>query len=69
MGSKSNVPKTMTGKELIRLLEKNGWIAVRTKGSHCTLKKDGEQPVTVPAHTKELAEGLLNAILKRTGLK
>ena len=69
MGSKSTVPKTMTGKELVRLLEKNGWVVIRTRGSHCTLKKDGEQPVTVPVHTKELSDGLLKAILKRTGIK
>ena len=69
MGSNLKVPKTMTGKELIKLLEKNGWTVDRSKGSHCTLKKAGEGSVTVPVHTKELSDGLLKAILKRTGIK
>lgn len=30
----------MTSKELISLLEKNGWKVVRVKGSHHQLKKE-----------------------------
>lgn len=40
----------------------------RIHGSHHILEKDG-QIETVPIHGKEVPIGLLNTILKRTGLK
>ena len=58
----------MKGKEMLRLLEKNGWSVVRIKGSHHILKK-GEKIITVPVHNTDLPVGLANAILKQAGLK
>ena len=49
----------MKDKDLLKLLLQNGWKDVRQRGSHHRLKKDNQ---VVPI-------GLLNAILKRTGLK
>ena len=59
----------MTGKELLRLLRKNGWSIERINGSHHVLRK-GEQTITVPIHgNSDMKKGLLLHILKQTGLK
>lgn len=58
----------MKGKDLITLLKKEGWTVVRIRGSHHSLR-NGVKTVTVPVHGKDLPIGLLNAILKETGLK
>lgn len=55
-------------KDLLKLLKQNGWVVVRIKGSHHSLRK-GSQTETLPIHGKDVPTGLLNAILKRTGLK
>jgi len=60
----------MTGKELIKILKKNGWVLDRISGSHHILIKEGKRAVPVPVHRKkDLSKGLLNAILKQTGIK
>ena len=59
----------MTGRELIRLLEKDGWILDRIKGSHHIMIKDNKT-LSVPVHSsKDLGKGLLNKLLKEGGLK
>lgn len=58
----------MKGKDLVKLLEQNGWHLDRIHGSHHIMKK-GNQAETVPVHNKDIPIGLANKILKRTGLK
>lgn len=58
----------MKDKELLKLLKKNGWTIARIHGSHHILQKDGETTV-IPIHGKDIPTGLLNKILKDTGLK
>ncbi len=58
----------MTGKELIKLLERNGWKLDRINGSHHIMVKDNLTE-SIPVHNADLKKGLLNTILKRTGLK
>jgi len=61
----------MKVREVIKLLERNGWIEMRSKGSHRNFKHP-EHPlvITVPGNEgKELAPGTLNDILKKAGLK
>lgn len=58
----------MTGKELIKLLERNGWKLDRINGSHHIMAK-GKLTESIPVHNADLKKGLLNTILKRTGLK
>lgn len=58
----------MKGKDLVKLLEQNGWYVDRIHGSHHVLKKDGKTEV-IPVHNKDIPVGLLNAIMKRAGLK
>lgn len=62
----------MKVKEIIKLIEKDGWYLVAQKGSHRQYKheiKPGR--VTVPDHGqhKDLAKGTENSILKQAGLK
>jgi len=58
----------MKDKDLLKLLKKDGWKLVRIKGSHHVLQKDGKTTV-IPIHGRDVPTGLLNAILKETGLK
>jgi predicted RNA binding protein YcfA (HicA-like mRNA interferase family) len=56
----------VSGKELIALLEKNGFKVLRQKGSHVSLQK-GTAKTVVPLHD-ELAKGTLLGIMKQCGL-
>lgn len=58
----------MKDKDLMKKLQQNGWKLVRINGSHHVLQKDGKTEV-IPIHGKDVPKGLLEAILKRTGLK
>jgi len=61
----------MKVRDIIRLIEKDGWRHVRTTGSHRHFKHD-QKPgiVTVPGHRNDdLAPGTLNSVLKQAGLK
>ena len=58
----------MKDKDLLKLLLKNGWQDVRQRGSHHRLVK-GDKFEVIAVHGKDMPIGLLNAILKRTGLK
>lgn len=58
----------MKDKNLLKLLKKNGWTVVRINGSHHVLQKD-EKTTVIPLHGKDIPTGLLNRILKETGLK
>lgn len=57
-------------KELLKILQADGWAIERTRGSHHILKhptKPG-RPV-IPMHNKDLKPGTYNNILKQAGLK
>ena len=58
----------MTGAELIKLLNKNGFECVNVKGSHYRMKKD-DIVIFVPHHHKELGKGITTNILRKAGLK
>ena len=58
----------MKGKELVKLLKKEGWVLYRINGSHPIMVKDG-QSVSVPVHNTDIQKGLLHALMKQTGLK
>ncbi len=61
--------KAVSGRELCRALERQGWILVRTRGSHRRYEKVDHPPITVPVHgNKSLKKGLQQAIMKASGL-
>ncbi|CAD7498364.1 type II toxin-antitoxin system HicA family toxin [Aeromonas dhakensis] len=60
----------LSSKELIKLLENNGWTLERVRGSHHQFRHpDFGYPVTVPHPTKDLKKGTLQRIMKDAQLK
>lgn len=62
--------KTISGKELCKLLERHGWYLVRVHGSHHIYNKLGNSDlISVPVHgNKPLKIGTLKAILQKAAL-
>ncbi len=61
----------MKVRQVIRLLERDGWVLVRTRGRQRQYKHP-EKPGLVTLAGKpsdELAAGTLNSVLKQAGLK
>jgi predicted RNA binding protein YcfA (HicA-like mRNA interferase family) len=58
-------------RDLVKLIEKDGWYRVRTKGSHHQHKHPPKPAfATVPGNPgDDLAVGAWNSILKQAGLK
>ena len=59
-------------RDVIQLLEKDGWVMVSQKGSHRKYKHPEKKGrVIVPYHCggKDVPPGALNSILKQAGLK
>jgi predicted RNA binding protein YcfA (HicA-like mRNA interferase family) len=58
----------VSGKRLIKALEKEGWKAIRQRGSHVRLKKSGRRhALVVPLH-KEIKRGTLGGVLRDADL-
>ena len=57
----------LSGKQLIKILAKKGFIVRRQSGSHAVLQKD-ERAFSVPLHDA-LKKGTLKGILKQAGLE
>jgi len=55
----------LKGKEIIRILERSGFRAVRSRGSHTFLIHPDGRATVVPVHAGEIiGPGLLRAILR-----
>ena len=62
----------MKVKEIIKLIEADGWYVARQKGSHKQYKHSIKQGlVTISVHrlSDDLPQGIENSILKQAGLK
>lgn len=57
----------MKRRDLVRLLEKNGWWLDRNGGGH-DIYTDGKTKESIPRHT-EVKENLAKSIIRRNGLK
>jgi len=59
-----NLP-VISGKNLIKILEKMGFVVIRINGSHHRLKHSDGRITTVPVHkNKDLPKGLIRIIIK-----
>lgn len=60
----------ITGRELVRALERSGWVPVVQRGSHVQMKHpERAGRVTVPIHSGEtIGPGLLGSILAQAGI-
>ena len=60
----------VSGKDVIKVLSKIGFVHVRTSGSHAILNKQTEKgkiTIPIPLH-KELAKGTLRSIMRQADL-
>lgn len=60
----------MKSREVIRMIEVDGWYLYRINGSHHHFKHPTKKGlVTVPHPKQEVPKGTMNNILKQAGLK
>jgi predicted RNA binding protein YcfA (HicA-like mRNA interferase family) len=64
----STLPRP-TGKELIRALERAGFVAERIRGSHYFLRHPDGRATVVPLRARTLGLGLLRKILSDCAIK
>lgn len=59
----------MKSKEVIKMIEQDGWYQVRVSGSHHHFKHQTKPGlVTVPHPKSELPKGTVKSILKQAGI-
>ncbi|MEM7566520.1 MAG: type II toxin-antitoxin system HicA family toxin [Pseudomonadota bacterium] len=61
----------LSGREIVRALERGGFRLHRTSGSHHVMRHDGppQRTAVVPIHgTKPIPRGTLGSILRQAGL-
>jgi predicted RNA binding protein YcfA (HicA-like mRNA interferase family) len=60
----------LRAKDVIRALERAGFVKSRMSGSHCRMVHPGDptRKITVPIHTKDLKRGTLHSIIAQSGL-
>jgi predicted RNA binding protein YcfA (HicA-like mRNA interferase family) len=58
----------LSGKEVVRAFEKDGWSMVRQRGSHMILVKEGYMAtLSVPDH-REVARGTRRSLIRASGM-
>jgi predicted RNA binding protein YcfA (HicA-like mRNA interferase family) len=61
----SNKQPVISGKDLVKLLEKHGFEVTRINGSHHRMKHKDGRVTTVPVHKNEdIAKGILRKIVR-----
>lgn len=62
--------KTISGKDLTRILERRNWTLLRVHGSHYYYESpDGGTRLSIPVHgNRDLKSGIQRAIMKDAGL-
>ena len=59
---------TLSGRELVKVFEAQGWRIARQRGSHIILVKEGQMAtLSVPDH-REVAKGTLLSLIRASGL-
>jgi len=59
----SKLPRNISGRELLKILGKAGFLADRTEGGHAFLKHPDGRTTTVPIHDPEIGPGLMSDIM------
>ncbi|MDE2747160.1 MAG: type II toxin-antitoxin system HicA family toxin [Chloroflexota bacterium] len=62
--------RVLSGRQIIRILERQGFVFERQRGSHVTMRRraeSGQQSVTVPLH-RAVKRKTLMRIINRSGL-
>lgn len=61
------MPKLLSSKEVVKTLEREGFIFISQRGSHAKYRKDS-LTVIVPMAKKEIPLGTLRSIIRQSGL-
>jgi len=60
--------KVISGKRLVQIFEKFGWVEVRSKSNHIIMIKSGEiVTLSIPDHD-EVAKGTLRSLIRSAGI-
>ena len=64
------MPKLLSSRQVVKVLENNGFVFVSQKGSHLKFRKNAIQTKTVivPADKKEIPIGTLHSIIRQSTL-
>lgn len=64
------MPKLYSSAEIIKVLQKRGFIYISQKGSHAKFRKTGSPTLTViiPVNKKEIPFGTFKSILRQANL-
>ena len=64
------MPKRYSSAELIKMIEADGWVEVRVKGSHYHFHHPEKSGIVTIVHPKKVEKpGTANSILRQAGLK
>ncbi len=58
----------LSGDDIIKRLQREGFERLRQKGSHVTLRHPDGRTTTVPAGRKDLPKGMIRAIARQSGI-
>jgi predicted RNA binding protein YcfA (HicA-like mRNA interferase family) len=61
------MPKLLSPKATVKILERHGFVFVSQRGSHAKYRK-GAYTVIVPSPKKEIPLGTLRSIIRQSGL-
>ncbi len=64
----SRIPRDLKAKELVKILERHGFVKTGGKGSHVRLVHPDGRWTQVAVHPKPVPQGTLRAILRQTEL-
>jgi predicted RNA binding protein YcfA (HicA-like mRNA interferase family) len=64
------VPKLYSSEQIVKTLEREGFVFVSQRGSHVKYRKTGSPTLTVivPAGRKQIPRGTFRSILRQAGL-
>jgi predicted RNA binding protein YcfA (HicA-like mRNA interferase family) len=64
------VPKLYSSEQIVRTLEREGFLFVSQRGSHVKYRRTGSPTLTVivPAGRKQIPRGTFRSILRQSGL-
>lgn len=65
------MPKLLSTKQIVKILEGNGFIFISQNGSHMKYRKVNGKVLTtiIPANKKEIPVGTLRSIIRQSGLR
>jgi predicted RNA binding protein YcfA (HicA-like mRNA interferase family) len=64
------MPKLFSSRDIIKVLQKRGFVYISQKGSHAKFRKNGNPTLTVivPAGKREIPYGTFRSILRQANL-